>query len=65
MGSAISLVKLIYLIFETAALAFLFVALPLASEATKGEPVAATVGILRVDVAGVEVQAAAICGISQ
>ena len=37
----------------------------LAGKATKGEPVAAIVGILRVDVAGVEVQVVAIRGISQ
>ena len=34
-------------------------------KAPKGEPVAAIVGILRVDVAGVEVQVVAICSIIQ
>ena len=39
--------------------------LALASEATKGEPVAAIAGILRVDVAGAEAQAVAIRDMSQ
>lgn len=34
----------------------------LAGKATKGEPGAATAGMLRADVAGVEVQVATICG---
>ena len=42
-----------------------FVALDARGKATKSEPEAAIVGILRVDAAGEEAQAVAICGIRQ
>ena len=41
----------------------LFVALPLASEATEGEPVAASAVVLRADASEVEVQVVASCGV--